>query len=342
MVMKKLIYTLLCSIAIISNINSQWILKNSTVNVDLNSIYVDSTGVFCCACGNSGKIVISSNGGETWHEVQTNITTNLNSILFCDRYWGWAVGAGGKVISSSNGGENWYNQSSSPTDRYSIFAWQHNNSGRWALTVGDVLNGFNPIIRRTINGGLNWTDVGNSMNKNLRDIKLIDGDINYGIGFAVGGGTNSCIAKTYDGGASWTNLNITFTGILNSVCLINVDTIFIVGNNGRLLYSSNSGVNWTSNYISTSNLYSISFSDKNNGYIVGDYGTVIKTTDGGLNWNYQINVNGIHKGVKFINPNTGWIVSNFGTIYKTTNGGEPIGIQNISNQVPDNFSIKQN
>lgn len=71
------------------------------------------------------------------------------------------------------------------------------------------------------------------------------------------------------------------------------------------------------------------FSDLNNGWIVGDNGKVLKTTDGGASWNYitnsGINPGERSKAVFFLDANTGWIsskdISGHAFIKNTTDGG---------------------
>ncbi len=71
------------------------------------------------------------------------------------------------------------------------------------------------------------------------------------------------------------------------------------------------------------------FSDADHGWIVGDNGKVIKTTDGGANWNYVtnsgINPGERCKDVFFLDANTGWIsskdISGHAFLQHTTDGG---------------------
>jgi len=62
--------------------------------------------------------------------------------------------------------------------------------------------------------------------------------------------------------------------------------LFIVGDNGTILKSNNSGLFWeTINSNTSSNLYSIAIDYRDTGYAVGSNGTIIKSIDGGNNWN---------------------------------------------------------
>ncbi len=69
-------------------------------------------------------------------------------------------------------------------------------------------------------------------------------------------------------------------------------------------------------------LYGVHFIDANTGIAVGDQGKIIKTTNGGLSWIHQTGVTtgGLRK-VFFTNSNTGTIVGLMGLIQRTTNGG---------------------
>ncbi len=93
----------------------------------------------------------------------------------------------------------------------------------------------------------------------------------------------------------------------------------------------------------TENLRSVSFVDVNTGWVVGDNGILIKTTDGGKTWNKQNSgSDGFLKSVYFINSNTGWVVGggeHGGFILKTTDGGSTWIIQHRFTDVSDARSV---
>ena len=83
---------------------------------------------------------------------------------------------------------------------------------------------------------------------------------------------------------SWSAFNIGTNENLNKVYFTNDTTGFIIGNNGLLLFTSDSGNTWDS--ITTNvqhNLLTISFANNETGYING-----LKTVDGGATWMPQI------------------------------------------------------
>ncbi len=89
---------------------------------------------------------------------------------------------------------------------------------------------------------------------------------------------------------------------------------------GRLLKTTNGGVNWNSLNIGTiPGLWDVCFLNDDTGWIIGDKGTVRKTTNGGLNWIQQITDLSDHNKAFFLNPDTGWVTGL--NTFATTNGG---------------------
>jgi photosystem II stability/assembly factor-like uncharacterized protein len=130
--------------------------------------------------------------------------------------------------------------------------------------------------------------------------------------------------------AQWVPLN-SGTGVsLLSVYFTDVNTGYVVGENGTILKTIDGGSNWNAQNSGTANmLNSVYFPDDSIGYAVGDSGTILKTTDGGSNWTSQ-NISEIMwlYSVFFTSSDTGYIAGSFfdssdwlGIIFKTTDGG---------------------
>ena len=108
--------------------------------------------------------------------------------------------------------------------------------------------------------------------------------------------------------------SITFSNDINGV---------IVGYNGTVLHSTDSGQSWEGIDVGIdSRLLSVMFPSENIGYAVGKDYTVIKTIDSGLSWN---SVNSRSEGqlnsVFFVDENIGYVVGDDGLIIKTIDGG---------------------
>ena len=71
----------------------------------------------------------------------------------------------------------------------------------------------------------------------------------------------------------------------NSICYAGGQTLYIAGDGGTFLKSTNGGNSFFRlNQITTKNLYSVSFINPDTGVIVGDSALVLRTTNGGETW----------------------------------------------------------
>jgi len=92
-------------------------------------------------------------------------------------------------------------------------------------------------------------------------------------------------------------------------------------------------------------LYSIHFTDVNNGFAVGLLGTICKTTNGGANWqSINLSPDYTFNSVWFINPQHGFVVGDYSTssgsdaiLYYTINGGSNWSGSVLSNPESDMF-----
>lgn len=187
--------------------------------------------------------------------------------------------------------------------------------------------GWDGTIIKTINGGLNWSQLNSGTNYFLTSLFFTSENT----GFVVSGSFNfypvrGAILKTTNGGLNW-EIDYYSNIKLNSIFFINALTGFACGNYGNdygiLLKTTNSGSNWNqvNNLPATFFLTRIQFLDENTGFISDDQ-QVIKTTNGGGNW--ITTGNGVLNGLLslyFVNNYTGYAAGNYGRIYKTTNSG---------------------
>jgi photosystem II stability/assembly factor-like uncharacterized protein len=117
--------------------------------------------------------------------------------------------------------------------------------------------------------------------------------------------------------SQWTVLNPLSSGTaLSAVKFTDTNIGYAVGNNGKILKTTNGGVNWSQQISgTTNNISSVFFSDANNGFAVGNSGTILKTTDGGSNWVLQTSgITNEIRSVFFTDINTGYAVGGAGKI----------------------------
>jgi len=57
--------------------------------------------------GNSGTIVHTTNGGQTWSPQTSGIQDTLRGVSFVDNSHGWVAVRTGKVLRTADGGATW-------------------------------------------------------------------------------------------------------------------------------------------------------------------------------------------------------------------------------------------
>ncbi|MBS1514901.1 MAG: T9SS type A sorting domain-containing protein [Bacteroidetes bacterium] len=139
---------------------------------------------------------------------------------------------------------------------------------------------------------------------------------------------------------------------LNRVISIDSLKFYIAADSGKILYSSNGGLNWIiQNTGIPNNIVDICFSDANTGYAIAwEYGIInpnfygsiiLKTTNGGLNWNanYKIDSSEFYNKITFINNQFGYLVGYPTRIQKTTNNGMTWTKDSIDQGVSSGFPV---
>ena len=123
----------------------------------------------------------------------------------------------------------------------------------------------------------------------------------------------------------WVQQNSGVDKALNDVYCITQNNVFIVGNNGTILKTTDGGTNWIQkNSGTTQDLMKVQFINSNVGFAFGAFGTLLKTIDGGESWN-SIDTGGTTncyycRGLSCVNENVFYISCAL-WFKKTTNGG---------------------
>lgn len=122
---------------------------------------------------------------------------------------------------------------------------------------------------------------------------------------------------------------------LNDVYFVDDNVGWVVGYNGSIFKTSDSGLTWVDQSVSKANLtfFDVFFVDKDNGWIAGHYyvhlggywGVIYHTNDGGENWSEQLYQGGYDAiiGIFFNDTLNGFAVdSGWPGILNTNDGGE--------------------
>jgi len=116
---------------------------------------------------------------------------------------------------------------------------------------------------------------------------------------------------------------ISFRDNFFGISCVGTDNVWIVGDWGTILHTSDRGKTWERQDSNTKRpLYGVDFLDLEKGYVVGYGGIMLRTENGGKKWE-QVELdteNSLFK-VKFITKDKGWVVGERGTIFCTRDGG---------------------
>jgi len=329
--MKNVIFILLIQISLCSFSYAQWYQAYSHPIAqscyalkfyDINTGY--HSGVLYN--GSTFNIYKTTNGGLNWTSQNSGFTAQRfmaihiihpDTVYICGNY--------GKILRTYNGGQNWTTMYSDTNIQLWAMEFVNSNTGFAAGSFGTIL--------KTTNKGNNWFALPSGIINAFQGMHFI----NENTGFISG---SLVVLKTTNFGTSWTNLNAPFvSGEINTdIFFIDEMTGWFSTNSGRIVKTTNGGVNWNIVLQQTA-VWRLSFTNSLTGYGCRSDGKVVKTINGGNNWYIQNtplseNLYDIH----FPAEGTGFIASWSGKILKTTNGGgNPIPILLSITVIPEGF-----
>jgi photosystem II stability/assembly factor-like uncharacterized protein len=279
--------------------------------------------------GNMGIVLRTVNGGATtdaWNRIESGVGDSLLcDTTFVDRETGWAVGIKGTVIHTADGGKTWKTQSSGTEKNLFSVSFPDAKNG-W------IVGEFGTIIH-TGDSGETWQSQSKGVDKELNGVCFVDALRGWVVG------EFGTILYTADGGATWEpqickeiqTVDDMFSydwrpmPALYAVHFLNADTGLIIGADGIILKTDDSGKKWRKLQSNCDvPLYGIEMLG-NKGWIVGSRGLYLVSLDGGETWQVKdglLKTRFWLKDVSFSDENNGWIVGAMGTLAQTTDSGE--------------------
>lgn len=329
------------------NCYAQWVEQFSGTTAHLYDVEFinQNTG---WACGDGGVVIKTTNAGTNWI-IQPNNATNtiLTGIHPVNANTVYAVGYWRTLLKSTNGGTNWQVVSNLPVAQGISFKevyFINENTGWW-------ISQFSDFVFRTTNG-MNTIDSFSVGSCGLRDIYFTDE--NNGIALSV---PAVCVFKTSNGGINWNQIlvpNIGCFAPFNQISFVNSMTGFTIAQGecnsgtGIAVYSTtNFGNSWDTigrlQALPMTDIYGVFFSSLSTGWAAGSNTRIYKTTNSGLNWYLQVtpSVTLINK-LSFVTDSIGWAIGNNGKILYTNSSGQFVGINNITQELPNDFILYQN
>jgi photosystem II stability/assembly factor-like uncharacterized protein len=276
----------------------------------------------------------------------------------------------GLFLKTTNSGQSWFTYGTLPANVYYLLGLYFVNSTTgYTIASYDPFGGVNDGVLKTTNGGLSWQPLSMPENINsLSGIYFSDLNTGYAVGYDRVSDTNrGVILKTTNAGINWNRQIFVDVNEFSSVDFSNPSTgiaVTLSGNpitgipTGRAYKTTNAGVNWSIVFaVSDVELQGVKFVQGSGTALI--YGTryigpdfkeyLSKTTNYGSSWAENIlnDTGAVFVGTKLLDLNNWYTTGgDFNgparpLILHTTNGGS-IGIIQISNEVPDRFSLSQN
>ncbi len=336
--------------------NGFWSPKALTLYGSTNDIsFADS--LYGWAVGDTGRILRTINGGQTWTSQNSNTPNNLFAVSFINRNEGFAAGDLGTIVKTTNGGGTWTASATTP-----VVAWERVHFSTSQL--GWMISKEASHVYRTTDGGANWDTVGPAVSWTTLD--NIDMWFNGPTSGWVAGG--STLLHTSDG-QSWSNVNTYFFTYLSAVSFPTDSVGYVVkafytagSRDTSLVYkTTDAGHTWTPSAGFHYTLYSsLFFVSPSEGWVGGDNvdynnllqgGAIWHTTNGGASWTEEAffdtgNTFSSLSRITFTDRIHGWCAgTSFAIDQRMMIGkyyGIPLSVHEPPNAVPDGFVLDQN
>jgi photosystem II stability/assembly factor-like uncharacterized protein len=252
------------------------------------SIEFQETG-YLFAGGQSGTLLRSRDGGQTWTGLATGIRSDIRHLGLIDDD-SLVVGAGCSLRRSDDAGSSFTRLPWTPRDTRCAspiagVAFPSSDVGYVVTASGTVLrstNGGRTWSRRAALPGTVATDGGRA---SARDVLFTSPDTGLA---AIGAGAGGAILRTTDGGASWAPVRPSPVG-LNDLTLASPGVLYAAGDAGTVFRSADGGETWEQRNVASGrpplDLRGIDCADGATCVAVKRQGEeLFRTTDGGQTW----------------------------------------------------------
>lgn len=220
--------------------------------------------------GDLGKINKTIDGGVSWKNMTTGLGTELYSVYATHSDTAYAGGKEGKIFKTENGGVTYFQQTKAFPSLINKLFFTSNNVGFACSDSGRIL--------KTIDGGEHWILKPTNTYRGFTDMSFINA--NQGFASASGG----LVFKTNDAGETWDSVQTADVDAYRAIWFINADTGFVAGSNKiQSTYNGGLTWNVHTSSI-TNSIQDIVFTNDSLGYCAGTFGKILITTDCGLNW----------------------------------------------------------
>lgn len=218
----------------------------------VSAVFLDiaTAGDRLVAVGEYGLILTSDDSGATWQQAEVPTSVTLTAGCFPTAQNGWAVGHDGVVLHSQDGGQHWQIQLSGlAVNEKALVQMEHKVSEIRAALDTVQESESDELDARLEDLELLLSDMRVPVEDHaptpLMDVLFLDEQK----GFAVG--AFGMILKTRDGGNTWEPIVDRMNNIdgyhyygIERVRADDKDVLFVAGEGGTLLRSTDGGTNW--------------------------------------------------------------------------------------------------
>ena len=334
--MKKLYFFLVPIVFLFSGSTaySQWTEQTSSTAKKQNAVFFlnQLTGF---TGGDTGTIQRSTNAGATWFSSNLGISGNVNvtDIFFSGSDTGYCTVSNGsltgKIHRTSNGGAVWTIMFDTTNIGLRGIFFANVNTG-WAVGNGGT-------VKYTTNTGMNWLSR-NFMGTTNTCVYALSASL-----VMVGGfGSAGYIARSTNAGVNWSFQSIPANiADIRFIYFADANTGYsgglALGGQGGMCKSTDGGLTWSllAGYVGSTPLNAY-FINASTGYVVNSSSELKITTDGGISWlNQSVPTNGSYADIH----GSGSFACIAGKKIATNT---TVSIQQISNELPSEFSLEQN
>ncbi|MBC7644766.1 MAG: hypothetical protein H7123_06545 [Thermoleophilia bacterium] len=224
----------------------------------------------------------NASGVPTYTRLATGTRTAILALEIDASGRGLFGGTSGVIDVTVDSGTAWSLKTPAPLAETSDHRDIQAISSSMVYVVGTTVGGT-ALMRRTSDGGTTWPVIATGLSESLWSITIPSGTM------AIAVGTNGSVVTSPDasiGVPVWTVQTPPVTEDLLSVSMVpGSTTAWAVGRNGRIIRTTNGGMNWTNQPSGLAiNLNSVKAVTDQVAYVAGDNAKILRTLDGGTTW----------------------------------------------------------
>lgn len=287
-----------------SSAQTHWNPINISNTNSLNKI-VSFNSSKIIAVGNNGYIVESNNGGDNWSVVNSPTSDNLLDVFIESSSVYWVAAANGKLYKTNNSGSNWssINLSSNAINAIDF-------KGDKGIAVGN-----NGGVFKSIDKGVNWTDLGAQSVYNLNNVLHINDSVIIAVG------ANGTILKNISDAQDWLVVESNTTESLNALEYNFLkNQIVVAGNKGVNIRINPTNYNVSNSRNGNEWFRDIHCSSNQICYWVG-FNQIISLEEPNRQRNINITQEENVTSITFVNLSRGFLTTTSGKIYETNTSG---------------------